>query len=176
MLTESNVIAIWSGEIPTIVLGHWEPPYPPQVHLTSTIAEAITNIINKSEPFKGLKNEFNEVRTPFHNNAIRAGDPIVNTWHRDDYFNNQAGRLIILWSIPVTSMILDLETKQRIDPKPGDIVLINNHRCVHRTPEENSPNRWFYRCIPPTPYPNNPTSISILPRWLGASTALQVKQ
>lgn len=98
-----------------------------------------------------------EVRAPLRNQVIKKEDPIVNKWHRDAYscISYTASCFLVLWSSEICTEIQVTNTDgssaiiDNIDP--GSIILINNLKCLHRTPQKYDPsrypNRWFARWI-----------------------------
>lgn len=99
-----------------------------------------------------------DLRWPEQNAAVRQNELKVNRWHRDSCsaaVNGTVSRYIILWSSEVCTELMafnDEGAAELVKPfKPGSVVLVDNIRCLHRTPPVYDPtihtNRWFARWI-----------------------------
>jgi len=96
-----------------------------------------------------------EVRTPRRNNDLH-NSTVNGWWHRDNFYSagssEYAACWLLLWCTqPFTQLRVIGNSCREPDIEPLSVVLIDNHKCLHRQPPYNPttypPERWLYRLL-----------------------------
>lgn len=95
---------------------------------------------------------FIDVRNPTNNRDLFGDTTRFNPaslWHRDSRGSfSTAPRVIYLWStVKFTEIWVVGEYEPRPAMPPYSIVVVDNHKCLHRPPRNFGYNRWFGRAI-----------------------------
>ena len=89
------------------------------------------------------------VRASLHADILRRApvhDTIDLDWHRDgDITGANMNCGIVLWSNKCPTQIRVGHTGEIIQPRPYEVVLINNLDVVHRRPPNAPQKRWLFR-------------------------------
>jgi hypothetical protein len=131
--------------------------YMPETYDPAVIGEKLLELTNslgmKRMPDYGawpssswsIYDEAAEVRSPDNHVVVREHGT-SHRWHRD----GTGDTAMVVWSNREGTEI-KLPDGTEIQTAPGDIVALRNTVVEHRTPDKQSPDRWFFRrtCVVP---------------------------
>jgi hypothetical protein len=121
----------------TKILTNWQPSTLDRETIRREFRELVAGELSVSlDSVNMTRHEQGDVREPKW--QVPMG------WHRDEGINHQVDMSVVIWS-NIKPTEVRFPDGSLLEARDGDVILIDNLECEHRTPEGDLSGRWFAR-------------------------------